>query len=445
MTDDVYELLTRELGRERVLRAPEALEDYGRDESRPGRLPARRGGAVRVARGDRARAAAGGRAQRPGHAARRRQRHDRRRAAGARRHRAVDRAHAPHHRDRRPTIASPSSSRASSTPTCRPRSRRRGCSTRPTRPASAFCSIGGNVAENAGGPRAFKYGVTRDYARPEVDADGRRDAAPRPAHPQGRHRLRPDRAVRRQRGHVRRDHRDHACSWSAAPRASGRSSRCCPTRCRRGARSARSSARGTGRARSSCSTARRSITCARRRRTRSRPTRARSCWSSSTASPTGIEAAVLALRRRVRGRGRARRDRRARRRRPRAAVEDAAACARRRCARRTSSSCPRTSVVPPSSIPEMLRRVDAIGARHDLQTATFGHAGDGNLHVNLLSHETTRDAAFAARVDAALADAVQGDAGSRRHAVGRARHRHREGALHGVGAVARGASSGRSG
>ncbi|HEY2366823.1 MAG TPA: FAD-binding protein, partial [Polyangiaceae bacterium] len=27
----------------------------------------------------------------------------------------------------------------------------------------AACAIGGNLAENAGGPRAFKYGVTRDY------------------------------------------------------------------------------------------------------------------------------------------------------------------------------------------------------------------------------------------------------------------------------------------
>ncbi len=27
----------------------------------------------------------------------------------------------------------------------------------------SWCAIGGNVAENAGGPRAFKYGVTRDY------------------------------------------------------------------------------------------------------------------------------------------------------------------------------------------------------------------------------------------------------------------------------------------
>src|SRR5580765_236787 len=62
------------------------------------------------------------------------------------------------------------------------------------------------------------------------------------------------------------------------------------------------------------------------------------------------------------------------------------------------------TVVPPSSIPEMLRRVDAIGARHNLETATFGHAGDGNLHINVLSQETNRDAAFHARVEAALAE-----------------------------------------
>ena len=29
--------------------------------------------------------------------------------------------------------------------------------------SSAFCTIGGNVGECAGGPRAVKYGVTRDY------------------------------------------------------------------------------------------------------------------------------------------------------------------------------------------------------------------------------------------------------------------------------------------
>lgn len=40
----------------------------------------------------------------------------------------------------------------------------------PPDPASMnFCTIGGNVAENAGGPRALKYGVTRDYIM-EIEA-----------------------------------------------------------------------------------------------------------------------------------------------------------------------------------------------------------------------------------------------------------------------------------
>jgi glycolate oxidase len=61
-------------------------------------------------------------------------------------------------------------------------------------------------------------------------------------------------------------------------------------------------------------------------------------------------------------------------------------------------------VVPPGSIAELLRRVDEISGRHHLPTATFGHAGDGNLHVNVLSDEDPRDAGVAARIDAALAD-----------------------------------------
>ena len=40
----------------------------------------------------------------------------------------------------------------------------------PPDPASMnFCTIGGNVANNAGGPRALKYGVTRDYVM-EIEA-----------------------------------------------------------------------------------------------------------------------------------------------------------------------------------------------------------------------------------------------------------------------------------
>jgi glycolate oxidase len=40
--------------------------------------------------------------------------------------------------------------------------------------------------------------------------------------------------------------------------------------------------------------------------------------------------------------------------------------------------------VPRSRIPEMVRKTREIGARHGLAVATYGHAGDGNLHANVL-------------------------------------------------------------
>ncbi len=49
---------------------------------------------------------------------------------------------------------------------------------------------------------------------------------------------------------------------------------------------------------------------------------------------------------------------------------------------------PEDIVVPRRAIPEMLRRVDAISAETNIPTATYGHAGDGNLHVNLLVDES---------------------------------------------------------
>jgi glycolate oxidase len=61
-------------------------------------------------------------------------------------------------------------------------------------------------------------------------------------------------------------------------------------------------------------------------------------------------------------------------------------------------------VVPPGSIAEMLRRVDVIGGRQRLLMATFGHAGDGNLHVNVLTDENHRDPPVAARIEAALGE-----------------------------------------
>jgi glycolate oxidase len=40
--------------------------------------------------------------------------------------------------------------------------------------------------------------------------------------------------------------------------------------------------------------------------------------------------------------------------------------------------------VPRSAIPEVVQRLRAISARHGLPIVIFGHAGDGNLHPNIL-------------------------------------------------------------
>ena len=58
--------------------------------------------------------------------------------------------------------------------------------------------------------------------------------------------------------------------------------------------------------------------------------------------------------------------------------------------------------VPRSALPEMLRRIDRLAARTDIPIATFGHAGDGNLHVNLLLDADLDDPAVAARLERAV-------------------------------------------
>jgi len=40
--------------------------------------------------------------------------------------------------------------------------------------------------------------------------------------------------------------------------------------------------------------------------------------------------------------------------------------------------------VPRSKVPEMIRRVDAIAAKYGIPIVNFGHAGDGNIHVNIM-------------------------------------------------------------
>ena len=98
-----------------------------------------------------------------------------------------------------------------------------------------MCAIGGNVAENAGGPRAFKYGVTRDYVLGlEAVLMGGHADSHRQAHGEGRHRLRRHRAARRQRRHARRLQRGHAAAHPQAARGGDaarafrrRTQRCC--------------------------------------------------------------------------------------------------------------------------------------------------------------------------------------------------------------------------
>ncbi|MBI4511170.1 MAG: FAD-binding protein [Deltaproteobacteria bacterium] len=60
--------------------------------------------------------------------------------------------------------------------------------------------------------------------------------------------------------------------------------------------------------------------------------------------------------------------------------------------------------VPRGRIPEMLRRATRIGDKYDLPVATYGHAGDGNLHVNILVDEDRRRPSVMARVENALAE-----------------------------------------
>jgi glycolate oxidase len=59
--------------------------------------------------------------------------------------------------------------------------------------------------------------------------------------------------------------------------------------------------------------------------------------------------------------------------------------------------------VPRGSIPEILRRIDDIARTYGLACATYGHAGDGNLHVNFLFDEPRDAPGVAARVDGARA------------------------------------------
>jgi glycolate oxidase len=58
--------------------------------------------------------------------------------------------------------------------------------------------------------------------------------------------------------------------------------------------------------------------------------------------------------------------------------------------------------VPRARVPQLLRAIEAIAARHGVRCATFGHAGDGNLHPNLIFDRD--DPTAEARTEAMRAD-----------------------------------------
>lgn len=49
------------------------------------------------------------------------------------------------------------------------------------------------------------------------------------------------------------------------------------------------------------------------------------------------------------------------------------------------------TVVPRAKLPEQLKKVKAIGAKYGIETVCFGHAGDGNLHVNIVKKGLTNE------------------------------------------------------
>ncbi len=61
-------------------------------------------------------------------------------------------------------------------------------------------------------------------------------------------------------------------------------------------------------------------------------------------------------------------------------------------------------VVPRSRLVDLVEFAAELQARHGFPVACFGHAGDGNIHVNIMAEGYNREAAVRERVEAALDD-----------------------------------------
>lgn len=63
-------------------------------------------------------------------------------------------------------------------------------------------------------------------------------------------------------------------------------------------------------------------------------------------------------------------------------------------------------VVPKARIPDLLAAVDALGRAFDLRMVCFGHVGDGNIHVNIMVNDTAEELARARQVERQLFERV---------------------------------------
>jgi glycolate oxidase len=61
-------------------------------------------------------------------------------------------------------------------------------------------------------------------------------------------------------------------------------------------------------------------------------------------------------------------------------------------------------VVPRSRLVDLMEFAESLQAKHGLPIACFGHAGDGNIHVNIMADRYNRDAAIREKVEHALDD-----------------------------------------
>jgi glycolate oxidase len=50
-------------------------------------------------------------------------------------------------------------------------------------------------------------------------------------------------------------------------------------------------------------------------------------------------------------------------------------------------------VVPRAAIPEIIEFIESVGRKYDVQIVNFGHAGDGNIHLNVLPRQGQLDVA----------------------------------------------------